>query len=72
MDITLNKTKTSILRRMIGKRVFVISNPITQDGYCGVVSRVVDHSTLCVSTDKKEENVSIFDVRTPSRLYNCE
>jgi len=50
----------------------VISNPITQDGYCGVVSRVVDHSTLCVSTDKKEENVSIFDVRTPSRLYNCE
>jgi hypothetical protein len=27
---------------------------------------------LNVFNDKKEQNVSIFDVRSPSRLYNCE
>jgi hypothetical protein len=72
MDTTLNKTKANILKRMIGKKVFVITNSLTQEGYCGLVNRVVDHETLNVFNDKKEQNVSIFDIRSPSRLYNCE
>jgi hypothetical protein len=57
---------------MLGKRVFVVTNSLTDEGYCGIVNRVVDHQTVNVFTDKKDENVSIFDVRTPSRVYNCE
>lgn len=72
MDATLNKTKMNILKRMIGKKVFVITNSLTQEGYCGLVNKVIDHETLNIFNDKKEQNVSIFDVRSPSRLYNCE
>jgi hypothetical protein len=72
MDANLNKIKVNILKRMLGKRVFVVTNSLTDEGYCGIVNRVVDHQTVNVFTDKKDENVSIFDVRTPSRVYNCE
>lgn len=72
MDATLKKTKMNILKKMMGKRVFVITNSITNEGYCGIVNKVIDHETLSVFSDKKEENVSIFNVRTPSRLYDCE
>ena len=72
METTLIKTKVNILKRMLGKRVFVVTNSITDEGYCGIVNKVIDHQTLNIFSEKKEENVSIFDVRTPSRLYNCE
>lgn len=72
MDATLKKTKVNILKRMIGKRVFVITNSLTDEGYCGVVNKVIDDETLGVLTDKKEEKISIFDVRNPSRLYDCQ
>lgn len=72
MDANLNKIKVNILKRMLGKKVFVVTNSLTDEGYCGIVNRVVDHQTVNIFTDKKDENVSIFDVRTPSRLYNCE
>lgn len=69
---TIKKSKMAILKRMLGKRIFVITNPLTEEGYCGIVNKVIDHETLHVLSEKKEENVSIFDVRTPSRIYNCE
>ena len=72
METALIKTKVNILKRMLGKRVFVVTNSITDEGYCGIVNKVIDHQTLNIFSEKKEENVSIFDVRTPSRLYNCE
>jgi len=72
METTLIKTKVNILKRMLGKRVFVITNSITEEGYCGIVNKVINHETIHVISDKKEENVSIFNVRSPSRLYNCE
>lgn len=72
MDATLKKTKLNILKRMMGKRVFIVTNSLTDEGYCGIVNKVVDHETLGIVSDKREENVSIFDVRTPSRLYDCE
>jgi len=72
MEVTLNKVKLNILKRMLGKRVFVITNPITEEGYCGIVNKVVNHETLGIISDKQELNVSIFDIRTPSRIYDCE
>lgn len=71
MDAT-KKLKMTILKRMLGKRVFIVTNPLTDEGYCGIVNKVVDHETLQIFSEKKEENISIFDVRTPSRTYNCE
>lgn len=72
MDATLNKTKLNILKRMLGKRVFVVTNSLTDEGYCGIVNKVINHETLSVFSDKAEINVSIFDIRTPSRIYDCE
>lgn len=72
MDASLIKTKVNILKRILGKKMFVITNSITQEGYCGMVNKVIDHQTVSILSDKKEENVSIFDLRNPSRLYNCE
>lgn len=72
MDATLKKTKVNILRKMLGKRVFIITNSTTDEGYCGIVNKVIDHETLGIISDKHEENISIFDIRTPSRLYDCE
>ena len=72
MDAILKKTKLNILKRMMGKRVFVVTNSLTDEGYCGIVNKIIDHNTLSIISDKREDNVSIFDVRTPSRLYDCE
>jgi len=72
METTLQKAKVNILKRMLGKRVFVITNPVTEEGYCGVVNKVVDHETLNIFSERREANVSIFNIRTPNRTYNCE
>lgn len=72
MDATLKKTKVNILKRIIGKRVFVVTNSLTDEGYCGVVNKVIDHETVMIFTDKKDETVSIFDIRNPSRIYDCQ
>ena len=66
------KIKLNILKKMLGKKVFVITNSLTEEGYCGIINKIIDHENVQVFTEKKEENVSIFDIRTPSRMYNCE
>jgi hypothetical protein len=72
MESTLNKTKVAVLKKMLGKRVFVVTNSLLDEGYCGIVNQVVNHETVQVISEKKEEKVSIFDIRTPSRIYDCE
>lgn len=72
MDATLKKTKINILKRMLGKRVFVVTNSLIDEGYCGIVNNVIDHETVNVLSDKTEIGVSIFNIRTPSRIYDCE
>ena len=69
---SVKKIKVNILKKMLGKKVFVITNSLTEEGYCGLVNKVIDHENVKVFTDQKEEKVSIFDIRTPSRIYNCE
>ena len=71
METTL-KVKTNILKRMLGKRVFVITNHLLDEGFCGSVTKVLDHENVTVSTDKSDYKVNIFDIRSPSRIYNCE
>jgi hypothetical protein len=72
MDSTLKKTKINILKKMIGKRVFIVVNSLLDEGYCGIVNKVIDHETLSIINEKMEQNVSIFDIRNPSRIYDCE
>ena len=72
MEDNIKKVKTSILKRMLGKRVFVVTNHILNEGYCGNVEKVIDHETLLVLNEKGESKINIFDIRTPSRIYNCE
>jgi len=72
METAINKVKFNVLKKMLGKKVFVITNPISEDGYCGNVIKVIDHETLLISNEKGESKVNIFDIRTPSRQYNCE
>lgn len=72
MEENIKKTKFNVLKRILGKKMFVITNSLTEDGYCGIVSKIIDHETVQIFSDKKEENVSIFDLRNPSRIYDCE
>lgn len=74
MNNELKKTKINILKRMIGHRVFVITNSLSEEGYCGIISKILTEDTVVVSSFKNRDDkeVSIFDIRTPSRIYNCE
>jgi len=72
MDLTLNKIKVNILKKMLGKKMFVVTNSLTNEGYCGTVTKVINHETVCITNDKVDGHVNIFDLRTPSRIYNCE
>jgi len=74
MSNELKKVKINILKRMLGTRVFVLTNSISDEGYCGIVSKVVSEDSVIVSSfkTKDDKEVSIFDIRTPSRIYNCE
>jgi delta-aminolevulinic acid dehydratase/porphobilinogen synthase len=71
MDV-IKKLKMIVLKKMLGKKVFVVTNSLTDEGYCGIVNKVINDETLTIFSNKAEINVSIFDVRTPSRIYDCE
>ena len=63
-----NTQKLGVLKRMIGKRVAVITNYDTLDHFYGEVSEVINESNVIVKNDKNEDNkVSIFDIRNPSQ-----
>lgn len=56
------------MKRMIGKRVAVITNYDGLEHYYGEVVEAVDENTLLVKNDQGEEKeVSIFDVRNPTQ-----
>lgn len=63
-----NTQKLNILKRMLGKRVAVITNYNTLDHFYGEVAEVIDESNLIIKSDKNEDiKVSIFDVRNPNQ-----
>lgn len=63
-----SKLRMTIIKKMIGKRVAVLSNYNTLEHYYGEVTDAIDESTLLIKNDQGEETqVSIFDVRNPAQ-----
>ena len=63
-----NTQKLNVLKRMLGKRVAVITNYATLEHFYGEVAEVIDESNIIVKNDKNEDSkVSIFDIRNPSQ-----
>jgi len=63
-----NSQKLNILKRMLGKRVAVITNYNTLDHFYGEVSEVIDETNVVVKSDRNEDSkVSIFDIRNPAQ-----
>jgi len=63
-----NTQKLNVLKRMLGKRVAVITNYNTLDHFYGEVLEVIDETNVVVKNDKNEDSkVSIFDIRNPAQ-----
>ena len=60
--------KLNILKKILGKRVAVITNYSSLEHYYGEVTQVIDESMVLVKNDINEEyKVSIFDIRNPAQ-----
>ena len=60
--------KLNILKKILGKRVAVITNYSPLEHYYGEVTQVIDESMVLVKNDINEEyKVSIFDIRNPAQ-----
>jgi len=57
-------TKLSILKRMIGKKVFVITNIIKCEGYIGTVNDIRDDTNLVIRNNDEDNIESIFNIRS--------
>lgn len=57
-------TKLSILKRMIGKKIFVITNIIKCEGYIGTVYDVKDDENLVIRNNDENNIESIFNIRS--------
>lgn len=63
-----NSQKLNILKKMLGKRVAVITNYNNLEHFYGEVSNIIDEMNLAVKKDNGEEvKTSIFDVRNPTQ-----
>jgi len=63
-----NTQKLNVLKKMLGKRVAVITNYTTLDHYYGEVAEVIDETNVVVKNDRNEDSkVSIFDIRNPAQ-----
>ena len=65
-----NKLKLNILRRMLGKKVVVITDYIKSKYYYGRVYEIKNEDHLIVEDYMGlMKEVSIFDIRSPSPEY---
>jgi hypothetical protein len=63
-----NTQKLNVLKRMLGKRVAVITNYNTLDHFYGEVAEVIDETNVVIKNDRNEDSkVSIFDIRNPAQ-----
>jgi len=63
-----NTQKLNVVKRMLGKRVAVITNYNTLDHFYGEVLEVIDETNVVVKSDRNEDSkVSIFDIRNPAQ-----
>ena len=65
-----NPLKLNILKRIIGRKMVVITNYIKNEYYYGLVESVIDDSNVKIkSVNGETKDVSIFDLRSPSAEY---
>lgn len=57
--------KLNILKRMIGKKVIVITDHVKLTNWFGSVENVVDETHLMINGPNGPQKVNIFDVRAP-------
>jgi hypothetical protein len=57
--------KFNVLKRMIGKRVIVITDHVKLTNWFGLVENVVDDMHLMISGPNGSQKVNIFDIRSP-------
>lgn len=57
--------KFNVLKKMIGKKVIVITNHIKLTQWFGTVESVVDEMHLMIYGPNGSEKINIFDVRSP-------
>jgi len=57
-------TKINILRKMIGKKVFVITDFKKYEGYIGFVSDIKDKDNLIVKSNDLNRIENIFNIRS--------
>lgn len=63
-----NSQKLNILKRMLGKRVAVITNYVTLDYFYGEVAEIIDETNVIVNNDRNENSkASIFDIQNPTQ-----
>jgi len=63
-----NTQKLNVLKRMLGKRVAVITSYTTLDHFYGEVTEVIDETNVVIKNDRNEDSkVSIFDIRNPAQ-----
>jgi small nuclear ribonucleoprotein (snRNP)-like protein len=63
-----NTQKLNVLKRMLGKRVAVITNYNTLDHFYGEVAEVIDETNVVIKNDRNEDSkISIFDIRNPAQ-----
>lgn len=63
-----NTQKLNVLKRMLGKRVAVITSYTTSDHFYGEVAEVIDETNVVIKNDRNEDSkVSIFDIRNPAQ-----
>lgn len=61
----MKNTKISYLKRMVGKKVFVIKDIQRCEGYIGYINDVKNEDSFIITNDNSESNiVNIFDVRS--------
>jgi hypothetical protein len=57
--------KFNVLKRMIGKKVIVITDHVKLTQWFGTVDSVVDEMHLMIFGPNGLEKINIFDVRSP-------
>ena len=60
----MKQNKLSVLKKMIGKRVFVVSDYKKYDGYIGYVEDIKSENELLINNGTTSSKISIFDVRS--------
>jgi ferredoxin-fold anticodon binding domain-containing protein len=60
----MKQNRLLVLKKMIGKRVFIISSYDKYKGYVGHVEDVSSENELLVNSGNSLDKISIFDVRS--------